>query len=210
MIYTCTDSPAYPKVRRSWDDHVSKAWPKGEARRFFNTETPWDEEGKPGSHDLSASNLVDLFNQKSTGKLHIHGHGLLPLWVLEKSKFTKKHVARLENSGAYPLITTVSCNTGENDNQKDPSIVESMIRAPKAGSVAIVAPVRTGKPHFHKRSDFRLMVMEGKLDGTTMTMTRYWRNGLGTEAMSTGHALMKAKAEMEKDARKTAGYHLCI
>jgi len=207
MIYTCTDSPAYPKVRRSWDDHVSKAWPETSVQRFFNTESPWDEEDKPGSYDLSANNLVKLFNQKSVGKLHIHGHGLLPLWVLENSKFTGKDVAKLKNDGAYPLITTVSCNTGEYDSKKDPSIVEAMLRAPKAGSVAIVAPVRTGKPHFHKRSDFRLMVTEGKLDGTTMTMTRYWKNGA---SLSTGHSLMKAKSEMEEDARKTPGYHLCI
>jgi hypothetical protein len=84
-----------------------------------------------------------------------------------------------------------------------------MIRQPKAGSVAIVAPIRTGTPHFHKRSNFRLMVTEGKLDGTTMTMTRYWKNGLGENA-TTGEALMKAKAAMAEDAAKTAGYHLCI
>ena len=34
-------------------------------------------------------------------------------------------------------------------------------------------------------------------------------NALG-KAESTGHALMKAKAEMIADARKTANYHLCI
>ena len=209
MIYTCTDSPAYPKVRRSWDDHVSKAWEGGSVGRFFNTETPWDEEGKPGSHDLTAENLVAVFNDGKAGKLHIHGHGHLPAWVLEKSTFTAKNVGQLRNDGAYPLITTVSCNTGEYDGRKDPSIVESMIRQPEAGSVAIVAPVRTGKPHFHKRSDFRLMVTEGKLDGTTMTMTRYWENGLGENA-TTGEAIMKAKAARAEDAAKTAGYHLCI
>ncbi len=53
------------------------------------------------------------------------------------------------------------------------------------------------------------MVSEGKLDGTTQTMTRYWSNGLGS-GLTTGESLMKAKAEMAADARKTAGYHLCI
>ena len=123
--------------------------------------------------------------------------------------FTAKHVGRLKNDGAYPLITTVSCNTGEYGSRNDPSIVELMIRKPKGGSVAIVAPVRTGKPHFHKRSDFRLMILEGKLDGTTMTMTRYWSHGLG-RGLTTGEAFMKAKADMVNDAKKTAGYHLCI
>ena len=208
MIYTCTDQPAYPKVRNSWDGYLSKVW-NGEMGRFFSKETPWDEENNPGSYPLSAENLVDLFNKKSTSKLHIHGHGHLPAWVLERSSFTSKHIGQLKNDGAYPLITTVSCNTGEYDSTSDPSIVEHMLRIPNAGSVAVVAPIRTGKPHFAKRSDFRLMVTEGKLDGTTMTMTRYWTFGLGDGA-TTGHALMKAKNAMADDARNAAGYHLCI
>ena len=208
MIYTCTEKYAYPKVRNSWDSYLSKAW-DGEMGRFFSDETPWDEEDDPGSHQLSAENLVSLFNQNSTGKMHIHGHGLLPVWVLEKSKFSKKHVGQLENKGAYPLITTVSCFTGQYDSKDDPSIVEQLIRAPEAGSVAIVAPVRTGKAHFAKRSDFRLMITEGKLDGTTMTMTNYWSLGLG-EGISTGHAMMKAKQAMAEDAADADAYHLCI
>jgi hypothetical protein len=209
MIYTCTSSGAYPKVRKSWDGYLSKVWHGGQVGRFFSAETPWDKDGKPGSHQLSAENLVALINGGTTGKLHIHGHGFLPAWILEGSKFTDQHVGQLANEEAYPLITTVSCFTGQYDNKQDPSIVESMIRKPKSGSVAIVAPVRTGKPHFHQRSDFRLMVSEGKLDGTTQTMTRYWSNGLGS-GLTTGEALMKAKAAMTEDARKTAGYHLCI
>ena len=202
MIYTCTEKYAYPKVRKSWDDYLSKAW-DGEMGRFFADETPWDEEDDPGSHELSADNLVSLFNQNSTGKMHIHGHGLLPVWVLEKSKFSQKHVGQLENKGAYPLITTVSCFTGQYDSKDDPSIVEQLLRAPEAGSVAIVAPIRTGKAHFAKRSDFRLMITKGKLDGTTMTMTNYWSLGLG-EGISTGHAMMKAKQAMAEDAADAA------
>ncbi|MEK6237008.1 MAG: C25 family cysteine peptidase [Planctomycetales bacterium] len=209
MIYTCTVGGAYPKVRNSWDGYVSKTWNGGEVGRFFSDETPWDKKGEPGSHPLSAENLVKLMNDKTAGKLHIHGHGHLPAWVLERSAFTAEHVAGLKNDGAYPLITTVSCNTGEYDSRTDPSIVELMLRQPKGGSVAVVAPIRTGKPHFHKRSDFRLMVTEGKLDGTTQTMTRYWCNGLGG-GLTTGEALMKAKSQMVADALKSPGYHLCI
>ena len=208
MIYTCTDAPAYPKVRKSWDSYVSNVW-NGEVGRFFTDETPWDKEDESGSHDLSAKNLVGLFNQKTTGKIHIHGHGHLPAWVLEGSSFSATNVAQLENNNAYPLITTVSCNTGEYDSMQDPSIVERMLRAPNAGSVAIVAPVRTGKPHFAKASDFRLMMTEGKLDGTTMTMTNYWSFGLG-EGATTGHAMMKAKQAIAKDAAKVKNFHLCI
>ena len=209
MVYTCTDRPAYPKVLNSWDGFVSESWKNAEVDRFFSQKTPWDDDDEPGSYELSANNLVKLVNDKTTGKLHIHGHGHLPSWGLEDSMFSAKHAAKLSNDGAYPLITTVSCNTGEYDSAKDPSIVESIIRQPKGGSVAVVAPVRTGKPHFHKRSDMRLMIKDGKLDGTTQTMTRYWCHGLG-EDVTTGHAMMMAKADMSKDARKSPGYHLCI
>lgn len=209
MIYTCTERGAYPKVLNSWNKYLSKTWSGGKVQRYFAHKTPWDENG-PGSYPLSAQNMVKLFNSKTTGKLHIHGHGLLPKWVLERSMFTAKHVAQLKNDGAYPLITTVSCFTGQYDSRQDPSIVESMIRQEKGGSVAIVAPVRTGKPHFAKRSDFRLMVTEGKLDGTTLTLTRYWNHGLGSKQLTTGEAFMKAKSDMAKDARKSPAYHLCI
>ena len=208
MIYTCTERFAYPKVRNSWDGYVAKAW-DGSVGRFFSTETPWDKEDKPGSHDLSSDNLIDLINQKSTGKLHIHGHGHLPAWVLEGSMFTEKHAEKLTNKAAFPLITTVSCNTGEYDSVKDPSIVEKMLRVPDAGSVAVVAPIRTGKAHFADPADFRLMVQEGKLDGTSMTMTQYWVNGLSNKA-STGHAMMQAKYSMAESARDSHNYHLCI
>ena len=102
MIYTCTDSPAYPKVRNSWDGYVSKVWKDGKVGRFFSKETPWDKKGQPGSHDLTAENLIALINGKTTGKMHIHGHGHLPAWVLERSRFTAQHVTQLKNDGAYP------------------------------------------------------------------------------------------------------------
>ena len=209
MMYTNTERQANAKVKASWDRHVSKNW-KGEALRFFADGSPWDDEGKAGSHDLNAENLIDVLNQGQISKLHIHGHGLLDRWVLEgRSMFKTEQVSQLENHRAYPLITTVSCNTGEYDSKRDPSVVEAMIRQPKAGAVAVVAPVRTGKMHLHKRSDFRLMMRDGKLDGTTMTMTQYWLAGL-SEGRSTGEALMTAKSKLVDDAKKSAGYHLCI
>lgn len=208
MIYTCTVPMAYAKVRRSWDDYVSKVW-TGAAQRYFLNETPWDKPGKAGSHKLSAENLVELLNGKTIGKLHIHGHGFSPAWVLDESAFQSSHVDQLNNEGAYPLITTVSCFTGQFDAPQDPCIVEKMIRQPKAGSVAIVAPIRTGKPHFADPADLRLMVMEGKLDGTTLTMTRYWRHGMES-GVTTGEAIMMAKADMADDAKKSPNYHLCV
>lgn len=208
MVYTCTEKYAYPKVRNSWDDYVSKAW-GGKAERFFADETPWDEEDDPGSHELSADNFVKLINDSTAGKLHVHGHGLLPVWVLEKSVFSGKNVKQLSNDGAYPLITTVSCFTGQYDSDKDPSIVEQMLRAPRAGSVAIVAPIRSGKAHFAKRSDIKLMITEGKLDGTTMLLTNYWKFGLG-DLQTTGHAFANAKQAMAASAVDAAAYHLCV
>lgn len=210
MVYTCTVPGAYAKVRRSWDDYVSKALPKGTMHRYFSNKTPWDGD-KAGDHDLTPKNWVELFNGKTAGKLHLHGHGLFECWVLEQHKmFTAKHVAKLTNEDAYPIITTVSCFTGQFDGAKDPCVTEAMLRQPKAGAIAIVAPCREGKPHFlNPREDFRLMVQDGKLDGTTMTMTLFWQHGIG-ESLTTGEAIMKAKADLAEKAKKSASFHMCL
>ena len=208
ILYTCTDAPAYPKVRASWDRYLDAVW-DGRMQRFFADETPWMRKANRAATSSAQENLVELINQQNVGKLHIHGHGLRDMWMLERSRFDSSHVGLLTNDGAYPLMTTVSCFTGEYDSPQDPSIVESMIRQPNAGSVAIVAPVRTGKPHFHSPADFTLMITEGKLDGTTLLMTRYWLHGL-EERLTTGESIMQAKADMSDDAEQTAAFHLCV
>lgn len=210
MVYTCTVAAAYPKVRRSWDDHVSTALDGGSVERWFADKSPWDQD-RPGDYNLTTGHWIKLFNEKRVGKLHLHGHGLINCWVLEKHEmFTAEHVAQLTNEDAYPVITTVSCFTGQFDAKKDPCIVESMLRQPKAGAIAIVAPCREGKPHFlNPRQDFPLMTREGKLDGTTRTMTLFWANGLN-DRLSTGHALMATKASMSEDAKNSAEFHLCL
>ena len=210
ITYTCAVPQAYGKVRRSWDDHVSKALKGGKLSRFFLNETPWDKE-KPGDHQLDTTNLVDLINSKKVGKFHIHGHGLLHCWVLEGHKmFTKKHVAKLTNKDAYPIITTVSCFTGHYDALKDPCISESMLRAPNAGAIAIIAPCRTGKPHFvNPKTDFPLMMREGKMDGTTETMTLFWEKGIGKK-LTSGEALMQTKATLSDRAKLSANFHMCL
>ncbi len=210
MTYTCTVPAAYAKVRASWDRHVSKVLPDGSVQRFFADETPWDRD-KPGDYALSPTNWVRLLNAKTTGKLHLHGHGYLPSWILENDEpLTAEHVGLLKNVGAYPVITTVSCFTGQFDAKRDPCIAEAMLRRPRAGAIVIVAPSREGKPHFHDpERDFPLMVKEGKLDGTTRTMTEFWENGIGKN-LTAGEALMTTKAGMAEDAKKSATFHLCL
>lgn len=200
MVYTCTVPGAYAKVRRSWDDHVSKALPDGEMSRHFADD-----------HDLNTANWLEMINQNKVGKFHFHGHGLLHGWALEEHQmFTKKHVAKLTNKGAYPIITTVSCFTGHYDAKQDPCISESMLRAPDAGAIAIVAPCREGKPHFmNPRKDFQLMVREGKMDGTTTTMTFFWELGI-RDQLTTGEALMATKAKLSEKAKKSATFHMCL
>lgn len=210
IVYTCTVPGAYAKVRRSWDDHVSKALPKGRMSRYFADKTPWDE-GTPGDFQLNCKNWVDMINGGKVGKFHFHGHGLLHGWVLEGHEmFTKKHVSQLKNKDAYPLITTVSCFTGHYDAAKDPCIAESMLRTPDAGAVAIVAPCREGKPHFENpKQDFPLMMREGKMDGTTRTMTYFWELGIKGN-LTTGEALMQTKALLAGKAKESANFHMCL
>jgi hypothetical protein len=113
-------------------------------------------------------------------------------------------------SGHYAIITTVSCFTGHYDAKQDPSIAESMLRVPKAGAIAIVAPCRTGKPHFlNPEKDFPLMVREGKMDGTTTTMTLFWENGI-RDNLTTGEALMKTKAALAEKAKRSAQFHMYL
>ena len=93
----------------------------------------------------------------------MHGHGLLQLWALEgHTKFDKSTVDKLTNFQAYPIITTVSCFTGQFDSAKGPSITESMLRKDKGGAIAIIAPAREGVPIFANRADFQKMITEGK------------------------------------------------
>ncbi len=205
MLFTSADERSSLKVIRSWEDYISPMW-AGQESRLFAGDTD-DAEGDDDA--LSADNLLKRFNAGQFGKMHIHGHGELDRWILEEGDFRIGNVGAMANGGAYPLMTTVSCNTGEYDSLRDPSIVESILRQAGAGSVAVVAPIRTGKMHFHERSDFDLMLSEGKLDGSTMMLTRYWLNAM-TVKHNTGQALASAASDMAADAEKSAGFHLCI
>ena len=77
----------------------------------------------------------------------------------------------------------------------------------------IVAPSRPGVPIFHNpRRDFPLMIREGKLDGTTETMTRFWVHALTKQAdgryLTAGEAFARVKADLAPHAAKTEGYHM--
>lgn len=217
IIYTNTVDASEPKVRRSWDDYLSQVWSDGEAFRFLHTRTEWDQD-QPADFALNKDNWVELINAHTASKMHMHGHGFLPAWVLEhptgNTYVDAGVVGQLTNQDAYLAMTTVSCFTGQYDSPKDPSIVERMLREPGRGAVLVVAPSREGVPIFHNpQVDFRLMVSEGKLDGTTESMTRFWINGLSpTEDggyRTAGQAFIQMKQDMAKHAAQTAGYHWC-
>jgi len=174
---------------------------------WFASKTPWDK-NEPGDYQLSPVNWVKTINNKTAGKLHMHGHGFLTMWILEKrQKATATHVKKLTNQNAYLTMTTVSCFTGQFDSKSDPCITESILRHPKGGAVLVIAPSREGTPVFHNpRRDFQLMVTQGKMDGTTETMTLFWKYALAGN-LSAGKAFSAAKAEIADDAKKTPGYH---
>ncbi len=206
MVYVCPIRHAQPKLKTS-QETLQPLWKSGKIERFYDGETPWDNK-QPGDHDLSPENFVELINGKQTAKMHVHGHGYLPVWVLEGHKMVgKQHVDKLKNDKAYLAMTTVSCFTGQFDARQDPSITEAMIRKPNGGAVLIIAPAREGVPVFHNpRTDMRLMITQGKMDGTTITMTRFWKHALNGN-LTAGEAFRAAKEEMIEDAKKSAGYH---
>ncbi|MDB4436204.1 C25 family cysteine peptidase [Akkermansiaceae bacterium] len=207
LAMTCAVRGAYAKVRRSGSKLIPEAWPDGKVSFLFNDFSSWDGEEK-GDYDLSNEHLLEKLNAGEVTKWHIHGHGLVDRWILENDEsFSYDQVAQLKNFEHPAIITTVSCFTGQFDGKKDPCISEAMLRHPGGGAVAIVAPSREGKPHFHNpKKDFPLMVREGKLDGTTQTMTSFWKKGLGGK-QTTGMALAKSKAALADDAKKSATYH---
>ncbi len=208
LTFTCAVQSAYPKVYRSATEFIPSVWKDGKVNIFFNDMTSWDNGKGEGSFDLSPKNFVGKINEGLTNKWHIHGHGLTDQWVLEKdAEFSIPFVKALKNIDNLPVITTVSCFTGNFDDEEDPCISEAMLRSPIGGAIAIVAPSREGKPHFHDpEKEFPLMVKEGKLDGTTQTMTSFWMAGLG-EGRLIGHALSAAKASLADDAKRSATYH---
>ena len=207
LAMTCAVRGAYAKVHRSGAKLIPEAWPEGKVSFLFNDFSSWDGEEK-GDYDLSNKNLLEKLNGEKVTNWHIHGHGLVDRWILERDEsFSFDQVSQLKNFKQPAIITTVSCFTGQFDGKKDPCITEAMLRHPGGGAVAIVAPAREGKPHFHNsKRDFPLMVREGKLDGTTQTMTSFWKEGLGGKA-TTGMALAKSKAGLADDAVKSATYH---
>lgn len=204
FLYTCSVPQANYKADMYWDRYLSPEWKAGKCSRFFVNKTPWDK-ASPGDYDLNAEHWLERINGKQVGKMHMHGHGFLPCWVLEKrSLVTAKTIAQLKNEDAYLVMTTVSCFTGQYDSTKDPCITESMLRQPKAGAVIVLAPSRPGVPVFH---NWARDPKDGKTqDGTTRTLTRFWVNGL-SKNLTAGEAFALAKADLEADARKSPGYH---
>lgn len=207
LALTCAVPGANPKVYRSGNELIPAKWPKGKINFLFTDFSTWDGETN-GDYDLSPENLIEKMNEGDVDKWHLHGHGLFNCWVLENNRtLSIKRVKELKNLDHLPVITTVSCFTGQFDNKKDPCISEAMLRHPDGGAIAIVAPAREGKPHFHNpKTDFPLMAKEGKLDGTTQTMTSFWIAALG-EKKTIGEALSISKASLADDAEKSATYH---
>ncbi len=206
MVYTCPEEVAYPKLETSVKN-LSENW-SGNIAKFFGNSTPWDDQ-KKGDHDLTPATWAKMINNRDAAKIHMHGHGILPMWVLEgHSELTSSTVKTLENKNAYPIITTVSCLTGQFDNRKDPCIAESMIRQADAGAIAVLAPCREGVPFMlDPAKDFRLMMTEGKMDGTTTAYTKFWTCAL-KDRMTLGEAFKQVKIDMEADARKDIGFHM--
>ena len=206
LALTCAVPGAYAKVWKTGSELIPAVW-NGDIHVLFNDYSTWDAESR-GDYDLTPGNIIDRMNEGLVNKWHIHGHGLTHCWNLENNlDFTAREVGRLQNLENLPVITTVSCFTGNFDALEDPCISEAMLRSPTGGAIAVVAPAREGKPHFHNPDeDFTLMTHEGKLDGTTQTMAGFWTAGLG-EGRSLGMALAHSKARLAKDAATSATYH---
>ena len=83
-------------------------------------------------------------------------------------------------------MTTTSPYTGQFDRGEDPSIVESMIRTPERGAIAVVAPSR-----------------HGPSSGQEEILSQFWEHGLG-QKVSAGAALSLPQSS-GPDSRKLLG-----
>jgi Peptidase family C25 len=205
LLYTCAVPQANYKSDLLWDQNLGPAWEGGQILRFFTDRSPWDQR-RAGDYALSPDNWVTRINGRTASKMHMHGHGYLPGWVLERNQVADAGVvARLENRDAYLVMTTVSCFTGHYDDGQDPSIAESMLRLPGGGAVVVVAPSRPGVPIFSRGGgDPR----DGQTqDGTTGLLTRFWLHGLSDEHLTAGEAFARARADYAELAAQDEGFH---
>ncbi len=209
MVITCAVPSAEAKLHTNASE-IGKIWPEGQVEMFFTGKTPWDEK-EAGDHDLSPRNWRTLINEGEVEKMHIHGHGLIQNWILEHDrKITLKDVQALENKDRPLFVTTVSCFTGQFDHATDPCIAEAMLRKEEGGALLVLAPSREGIPIFmNPRVEMREMVLQGKMDGTTETMTRFWQSALETP-VSAGEAFAKSQAGFESNARKHPAFHFLL
>ncbi|MCG8585415.1 MAG: C25 family cysteine peptidase, partial [Pirellulales bacterium] len=199
MVYTCPVPHAYPKLGTSQKE-VAAVWNEEKVEPFFANHK---------DKKLTPENWKSLLNDRGAGKLHMHGHGHLPVWVLDRHKTVdSRAVGDLKNVNAYPVITTVSCFTGHFDAKQDPSITESMIRKDAGGAIAIIAPARHGIPIFANPRDMAKMAT-GTMDGTTMLLTDFWKAGL-KDNLTIGEAVAAAKQKMSKAASEHSGYHFVL
>ena len=205
FVQTCPVPQAYAKLITS-ARLIKEQHSTIEPHLYYAHATSWDRHTQ-GDHELSPDGFINLINQQRYGKLHVHGHGLLKLWVLEHEQpITVEALPQLTNNQAYPIITTVSCHTGRFDHPDDPSVTESMLRLEEAGAIAIIAPCREGVPVFINPQDMQRMHSEGLMDGTTQLLTDFWLAGL-TQNLTVGEALAQAKQQQVARAEVFYGHH---
>ena len=72
----------------------------------------------------------------------------------------------------------------------------------------MLAPSREGVPFMmNPAKDFRLMMTEGKMDGTTTAYTKFWICAL-KDRMTIGEAFKQVKMDMASMARENDGFHM--
>lgn len=205
FVQTCPEPHAYRNLITS-ARQLKQNWPDLQPLPYYAHRSAWDKQAA-GDHDLNPKGFLGLINSQTQGKMHVHGHGLLKLWVLENQQPLKvEHLQHLTNQRAYPLITTVSCHTGRFDDIDDPSVAEAMVRLDKAGAIAVIAPSREGVAVFKDPADMQRMVQQGLMDGTTRLMTDFWDLGLNKN-LSIGEAISAAKQLQIDEQDSFQGMH---
>jgi hypothetical protein len=116
------------------------------AERLYRVGDPWNAE--IGGREK----LLDYMD-RGVAWINFRGHGGGGIWADgDPSMMTLDDVDSLANKGKYPVVTSLTCYTGDFTSSRD-CLGEAMIRKPEAGAVAFLGTTSVGWTN----ADFVLM-----------------------------------------------------
>lgn len=128
--------------RRAWRDVLAPVASGAQLSYLMDSLSSWDQSGECGSYDFDLANATTTLNQ-GWEHLFVSTHGKPTHWKLEKNQAYYSSQA-LSLTAPTAFVYTTACLTNQFDGSLDPSLSESMIRAPQGGALAYIGSSRFG------------------------------------------------------------------